>query len=462
MAALQYVKLILYTVFVLYCFYRERDDLVLVFLALSLACGALHARIFSVISGSHVIGIIFFPIFLKKFGELFRSRAWQLRLLMLLGLVIGGLIYGFILPWPDTSGARPWTQAAPGRAFINTTRHLVEVSLFAYLVDRVRQNPRTASKMLRFMVYGTTVAAAAVLVETVFAVDLFGLLSPEIRSTNFVEINRARGLNGEPRSSAAVIAIGLLILFISRSLRPLRPLLIPLHAVALILCVSTLGFLIVTIGTGAFLLQRGRFRLAGGLTAALATAIFFFNTLNPQLFDQWQQHNADRIGSDSGAQHLTIDRSFQSQREEIANFLEVFDGAGFLFLTDRVEYLAFGVGPGLMGLAATPNHIPPNMVHRWDRLDSLPHMGFLRMLSNGGLFRLGLWIAIIALITVHLRRLETKLSNPGRLIDFRIILLTFAILFLMQSKMAYKVVFALGMGLTYFRVSSANKSEKSG
>src|SRR5690554_5074235 len=135
--------------FVAFCLLRNRHNLLFIFIGIAIGTEVVTARVFSSINGLQVIGMLFMPIAMYSyFKYVSKTKAGILIGADFLLLLFMGLLYGYLFPWPDLTGSRPWTQQAQGRSLIYVSRSLIDLSFVVYVAQQV-QKPGNISKLLR-------------------------------------------------------------------------------------------------------------------------------------------------------------------------------------------------------------------------------------------------------------------------------------------------------------------------
>jgi hypothetical protein len=214
-----------------------------------------------------------------------------------------------------------------------------------------------------------------------------------------------------------------------------------LHAVALTLTTSTLGLMLLLIGTMTLLLVTRRLdvlaaiALVGGVAFVAISAWF-----GDSPFAMWAQYTGERVAV---RQEVIGSSGFE---DSLVQSLEIFDASALNFLFHRPEHFVFGAGPGMVSLPAS-DYIPPGGAQLifGDRIDSIPFMGVLRAISDSGFVGLGLWLLNVLALIHALRRCEMAFPKDRSWTNSRVYFLVFAVLYLVQTRPAWYVW--LGVGL---------------
>lgn len=358
-------------------------------------CFTLFVQVFDTVSltnlpASRVTGLLYLPLaafHLRDWSRLTPVRAWLLNFGALLLL---GLLFGFLWPWPDMTMMRPFMLTAPGRTIVYLVRLLSDMSLMVLFAQVFRQ-PGTLLLAGRALVLAATISALAGLIYFVTQVDLYFLLTG--LGEEILSRGRARGLTIEPRALGLVCAYGLMLLLIGRRLLfRLWPVLLAVNLAGLLVTYSVSSMVMFLAGLAtAWTFFSNRIRLIVLITAAIAAGMIGSAYLFlPQEFEQAVLTIQSRVDPDFKLMGIPPG----SFGQEIAYRLDVFDACAMLFLLDQPEYALLGTGPGLVSLPAS-NYVPPGLYSMiWTPdvgINSLPSHGLLHEICNSGLVGLLLW-----------------------------------------------------------------------
>jgi hypothetical protein len=360
-----------------------------------------------------IVGLLFLPSAVRTIYQWARLRPIRAWLLNFGWLVLLGLMFGFLWPWPDTTLARPFSLQAPGRTLIYLTRTLADLSLALFLA---RELVRGVSLVWvgRWLTVGATLSSLVGVLQFFFDVDLYFALTG--LGEQVVFMGRSRGLVGEPRALGLACAYGSMILLLGRKrltrfwavflLINLTGLLLTYSASSLVLFLA--GILVVLL----FFSNQERL-IALAVLGFMLTVIFFSSILLPEQFAfavDTLRYRFDPEVKLSGIPPGTW-------AQEIAYRLDVFDASALLFLIDQPLYALLGTGPGLVTLPAS-DYIPPGQYSSiWTAevgINSPPYHGLLLEIANSGLLGLALWIWQVRLCLLSLRRLSVFPSATGR------------------------------------------------
>jgi hypothetical protein len=325
--------------------------------------------------------------------------------------VLLGLLFGFVFPWSSEGFVRTWTQLAPGRTTVYILRKLADLNLMVFVGDNVLRTGRP-DRIIKWFVGATSIAALGSVVQLVSGLDLYYLVTG-LEPLDLA--NRMRGLNYEPRGLGLVATYGfaLTLAIFARSRSPKWLLLILLHVAAIALSVST--SCLFAAGAGALTLLLFD-RPSRGLVAAFVFVVLIVVMLfQPALAEtSWGENWIYEVHS-----RLTTDKPGSAPGnflESVALRMDLFDASAFLFLAARPVHFLVGTGPGLIGLASTdfvPQAAVWNLVWQGgEGLNTVPHTGLLRELSDAGAIGLILLFIFVRSSLSALLRLQG--SGPSR------------------------------------------------
>lgn len=346
----------------------------------------------------HIIGILYLTVCLFRLRiPLDRSPAikalWGWYVLLILLMVL----YGWLFPWPDLTGERLFNQTAQGRSLIFSGG--LVLFLFCFLYFYYGKFNRAEIRIIPTAVaYSSAVCGIAVFID-VIGIDLFNLLNPGIREgIGYDVIGRARGLNGEPRVSSQILAFGIVTMLFYPVPRFHIPILF-ISLSAFMFTASLSGSILIFTGTLYWLVAKRKINTSatmGMLVVVLISAVLGFTT-------------------DFGKNALTGLESYLVKKQEaveMQGLLEVFDASAVEFFKENPRHLLVGTGPGLISLPASA-YIPYSARSIYgDRIDSIPHMGFIQVISNTGLLGAGIFLAFLYFSINYIRRAEGAALLP--------------------------------------------------
>ncbi len=338
-----------------------------------------------------IVGLLYLPIALKQGREWMQLkpiRAWMINLAY---LVILGIAFGWIWPWPDITLSRPFTLLPQGRSIVIIVRMLSDFSLAIFIANQLKRAD-SLMYMSRALILGSTVTALAGLFYLATKIDLYYPITS--LGEQGLLIDRARGLTSEPRVLGLCCAYGVMILLLGRS-RVVRgwQVLLVIHLLALLITYSASSFALLGAGVLTamiFFTNRERGVVIGTIVLlSLITAGTFI-------------YAPDRIGQAVDTLQLRLDPNYKLSgipqgtfAQEIAYRLDVFDASAMLFFLEEPLYALIGTGPGLITLPAS-FHVPPGTYSAiWTPeigVNSPPSHGILLELSNSGVLGILLWI----------------------------------------------------------------------
>lgn len=399
----------------------NRNRLVLGWVCFTLSVHIFDTTIITNLPAARIVGLLYLPYAVLIVRSWLRLVPAQLLLMSFVYLALLGLVFGFLWPWPDTSGNRPLTMTAPGRAVVYLSRLLADLSLTIFVARELRK-PGALRFLGGMFVLGATVSALAGIVNLLRpGFDPYFTLTG-LRNLNGVQIFRSRGLSFEPRGlgMACVYALMILLMLPGR-ISLLRQSLIVVNLLGILVSYSTSSLALFAAGivtAWIFINNRMRMLLVGMLVVA-GIFVGIGAVVVPQHF--------------AVAIHTVMDHLDPTERrmggvepqnlgEAIAYRLDSFDASALLFLLDQPEYIVVGTGPGMMLLPAS-DYVPPgifSLIYPKERgLDGLPTHGPLLELSNGGVLGLGLWLAQILYCWSALRAVVRRQTNQRRAQEWR-------------------------------------------
>lgn len=345
--------------------------------------------IFTNLPAGRVVGLVYLPVAIvaaRDWLKLTPARAWLVNFIYLIGL---GVLFGFVFPWPDsTGGFRPFNLMPQGRTIVYLVRVLSDFSV-TILVVRALRDPSDTRIVTKWLTYGAAVTGAAGVVGYLLNIDFYLLITGlrEYATRDF----RERGLSFEPRGLGLSCAYGLTLLLI----KPRRTqkdwlVMIPI-AGGLLFSFSTSGLACFAVGVAlVFCFGSGRNRIALATAAiALLLMLTIIAVVRPALFGDATHEISSRLEG----RGTTEANDPPNMAEAIALRLDVFDASAALFLVRNPRYIFIGTGPGLVSLPAS-FHVPKGIYTVvWPNgIDSLPTHGLLHELANSGVIGIVTWL----------------------------------------------------------------------
>ena len=405
------------------------------------------------LQAARLAGLILLPATIFSVRDLFRARPGKVLMAQVAYLCVLGVVFGVLLPWEPGGYSRSANQLAQGRATLYLIRTLADLGVALIVATEVGKRGRP-SKILHYILVGTTVAAVGGCLEAVTRFDFYGQITG-LRSLS-IEF-RMRGFNYEPRGLGLAACQGLLlsVVWFSRKRCLGRALVILLHAGALILSGSTSAVVALAAGLSVLLVSnRVRGAVGMGLAAAAVTAAVAI-AISPGAMSAYYDNAILRL---SGARFQT---EASNWIDSIAYRLEIFDGPALLFLARNPLFALMGTGPGLISLPATA-YLPPGEAHfEWlaeTGINSPPTMGVLLEVANAGVLGLALWVTFVRSAFLSMRRLGGMLGDPQG--EWRVMALAFlamAGVYLVQVNVSalWGVFLGVGLGAGYLARRSA-------
>ncbi|HEX6288542.1 MAG TPA: hypothetical protein VFZ66_05085 [Herpetosiphonaceae bacterium] len=382
----------------------------LAWVGITLSVHIFDTSILTNLPAGRIVGLIYLPLAILSAPWWLRLRPAQAWLLNFAYLVVLGIAFGYIWPWPDTTGHRPLTMTAPGRAVIYSIRLISDLSL-AVFVARELQKPGRIAVLGRAIVLGASLTALAGIFNFITTID------PYFTITGLRDLagnQRARGLSFEPRGLGMACAYGLMVLIVMPGRLSLhRQGLLGINLLGLLVSYSTSALVIFVAGLAAawlFLSNRIRLTIAsimlatGALVAAAPLVV-------PDQFEVALRSVQQRLDPSSGLRTEPPDHL----GEVIAYRMDSFDASALLFLWDQPTYALIGTGPGMMLLPAS-EYVPPGiyrLIYPPEKgLDGLPTHGLLLEVSNSGVIGLSMWLVQVFSCYGALRILARQRAEP--------------------------------------------------
>lgn len=431
------LKTALFAALFIFCLARGLYKPLLVVVGVTFAVDAFTMSMTASVTPIQLLGLIYLPLAFLSLPAVVKTTAGRLLVAGFVLMALLAIVYGWLFPWPDTTGIRPWNQQAPGRSLVRMGREAAELSGILFVANRVYSDSNI-DLLFKSMIAGSALAAAGLIVEATTGIALYDVLQPLSEKPDLV---RFRGLNGEPRSAGWACVVGMLLLFRIPLQKKWRYPLFALILSGLVLSVSTSALILVSVGTVGLLLIERRFQLAFGISLMVTLGGFAVSSYDLAVEERWEENAGKRLG-----ERVETVEDDSLDQVDIAQSLEPFDGSAFLFFWHNPKHLLLGAGPGLMSLPAS-EYVPPGD-HRatWgDRIDSLPGMGILSIPSNRGLVGFVLWLGMCWYIWRAVR--ERRFYSDGRVwADVSVLLPIFSVLYLLQKHNEMWMIF-VGIGV---------------
>ncbi len=392
-----------------------KPRLVLGWACITLSVHIFDTTIFTNLPAARVVGLLYLPYALLTAPSWLRTAPAQVAVLSLIYLIVLGVIFGFVIPWPDTTGHRPFNMTAPGRAIVYLSRLLIDLSLTVFVAHELCK-PGAIFFLARAFVLGATLSAlAGLLLLVIPGFDPYFAITG-LRNLNGIQFVRARGLSFEPRGLGMACVYSLMILIIKPGrLTIQRQSLMLINVLGMLVSYSSSSLALFAAGIVivSTLLSR-RMRRTITKVVLIASVFILIGALTiPQQF---------AIAKQAIIEHLDPTIRLRGAEPEnlgqaIAYRLDSFDASALLFLFDQPVYAFIGTGPGMMLLPAS-SYVPPGLfsaMYPPERgLDGLPTHGPLLELSNGGVITLTAWIVQILVCWRALRIIWRRQTDPQR------------------------------------------------
>lgn len=400
---------------------RRQERLLLLWICITTGVNVFDARVGVNLPAARLVGLIvlaFVPLGALHVRRLLRTRPLQLIAVQMLHLIVLGIVFGVLFPWSDAGFVRGVSQSAQGRVIVYMIRILADLGIVLFVARQIHRG-LSPVRLMNYVLAGTTLAAVGGLLELVTHVQIYQLVTGYPIT---IVGGRVRGFNYEPRGLGLAMTHGAFIsLLMYAYLRQRRYLwLTLLHAAVLAVSVSA-SAIIAAGATGlALLIMEERVRrplaLMSGTVAGAIVLTLVAGTQLP-IVQTYTANFAQRFSVQDA-----VDFAVLTPVEVVASFLDIFDYTAFMFLASSPLHALVGTGPGLVMLPGS-NFIPTAARWSWvgqsgEGITSLPSMGVLLEIANGGVLGLLLWVAIVASCVRALRR--CAVWDPARAAEWRI------------------------------------------
>lgn len=386
----QVILLVIALIVPIILFLINKPRWVLGWVCITLSVHVFDTTLLTNLAAARVVGLLYLPYALLLLPYWIRlTPAWA-YILNFGYLLILGFIFGFIIPWPDTTGLRPFILTAPGRMLVYPTRLLADLALTIFMA-REFLKPGTLRFVLHMLILGATISAAfGVIWLFVPGFDPYYIVTG-LRGLNGIELIRSRGLSFEPRGLGMACAYALLLLLVDPW--PLVRVRLPLMLVNLIgfmTAYSTSGIALILIGLlSLWFLGSSHIKLNISLFALVTVIMMVVGSV---LYPERIAMAIDTISVHFDGSRLqgVVPTNFI---EQIAYLVDSFDASTILFLAANPFYILTGTGPAMIMLPAT-EYLPPGLfsiMYGSSGINGLPTLGLLLELANSGLIGLLLW-----------------------------------------------------------------------
>ena len=344
-----------------------------------------NSQLYMNVSAILIFGLVAVPYLWHRRVILFSNPAVKVFFAYFILLTALGLIYGFIHPWPDSTGLRSIKDQASMRTILHLGRTFCEWNAIFYLALQLQANSKaTLNLFLKTLFYCSIILILSTLIEKYFEFDSYHFFTG---GRQLLIPDRPRGFCYEPRGLSQNLAYAIL-------LTPFVPLgqwryaLIPVFFLfAFFITISFTGLMV--LGTGlAIILLIFIFKKKDLLKLHVKKIVFAglgLATLFGALIVFMPAHENN---------HLRERLSYFSS-SHLAEKLEVFDAAAVNFFVHHPGYEIFGTGPGLISLPAGEYILERDRALWGNHFEALPHMGLVLILSNSGV--VGLIVFLYAL-----------------------------------------------------------------
>lgn len=391
-------------------FFLRRTRAILLWIGFTVFVQIFDTTLVTNLPAGRIIGLLFLPAAVAGLPLLVRNRSIRYAVYSLAYLLLLGVVFGYLVPWPDVTGVRPLTLRAPGKAVVYLARMLSDFSLalFVYLHGRSSEGLRS---IRNGMIAGATVTSAAGVLQSLGVPDLYVAITG-LRSDLLINTIRPQGLSYEPRGLGLAAVWGFFLVLATGGKRSPRSVIAALICLAGLIVSGSFSALIVFaagvvvaiwVGIGMAGIRRRKMIVPTVLLAAAAASVWFTGS---QIRSRvaFYLDPARRVGNATATNFV----------DAVVFRLDVFDASAVNFLAHNPVYALTGAGAGLVCLPASL-YIPPGAyssiwnIHEGKGLDSPPTLGMLLDLSNGGVIALTLWLLQVA---IAFRRTYPRRKDP--------------------------------------------------
>ncbi len=437
-------------------FRLSRHRALLAWVCLTLFVQILDTSILTNLPTGRIVGLMYLPKAVSTLRDWIRYKPLEAWLINYGYLLILGVAFGFLWPWPDSTMLRPFSLTASGRTLIYSARLLSDFSLAIFVANQLHR-PGEIRVIARWMVWGATITAAVGLLYLATGFDLAYAINGFEDITLTAE--RAHGLSAEPRGMGLACAYGVMILLVGQEkLFRFWQVMMVINLIGLFGTFSTSALALLVTGVVAgWILFSNRTRWAIIFLIVTATLVIMSTSiLFPNQFETATRIIGARV--DPGMKLEGIPPG--TFGEEIAYRLDAFDASALLFLLDHPFYALIGTGPGLISLPASL-YVPPGLYSAiWTSdvgINSPPFHGILLEICNSGVPGLALWLFQVISCWSSLRLLANPIHLKVKAYDWDLgcaIFLTGAVFYLVQVSISPVWSVMLGIGWAAVRAGS--------
>lgn len=442
-------------------FALKKSNWVLGWVCITMSVHIFDTQLVTNLAASRIVGLMYLPMAIATYRPWLSLQPAKVYLLNFFYLLMLGVTFGFIFPWPDTTGLRPFTLTASGRVIIYTIRTLADLSLTIFIFNQLK-------KPYRLLFIGRTLILGSLITAFFGAISLmapqldFYHIITGLRYVDLAALARGRGLSYEPRGLGMACAYGILVLLIYPSAISFKKL------SALVTCVigfvaafsaSSLALLVGGILASWYRLpRRAHVIIRAGVIFGIVFSLIAYN-LFPARLESGINNILIRVNPTERLNRLG-GVSPKNFAETIAFQLDGFDGSALLFLFAQPLYAVIGTGPTMIYLPAS-NYLLPGAytaIYSATGINSPPTHGFLLELSNSGIVGVILWFVQIILCyqALHvLSRRDRTTPYSASLWRFGRTLFLIGVIFYLiqvsQTSPIWNLILAIGWAGVYHR-----------
>lgn len=426
----------------------KQQRILLAWVGVTLFVHIFDTSIYTNLPAGRLVGLVFLPSAILKIREWLKITPVRVWVYSYFYLIILAVIFGFIIPWSDSTMARPFSLTAPGKSIVYSVRLISDFSLALFVADQLRI-PDSLKYLLRAMAWGASATAIAGIFYLISKFDIYHFITG--LGEQVLNNDRTRGLSIEPRAMGLACAYGVMVLLLGRrSISKYWILLLFINLFGLMISYSASSFILLLIGVlvaSLFFSNRERvivviilllvFAVVAGAAIYAPTQIdYAMTTLQLRLDPEYKL-----AGIPTG-----------NIGQELAYRLDVFDASALLFLLDQPIYALIGTGPGLVPLPAS-YYVPPGLYSLiWAPgigINSPPSHGLLLEISNGGLIGIMLWLLQVVVCWKSLRFAVVRIKDRQARADWELassLFLIGSVFYLIQvsSSPVWSVFLAIG------------------
>lgn len=380
-----------------------------------------------------IVGLLYLPVALltiREWARLAPARVWLVNFLY---MVLLGVLFALVWPWPDLPAYTRFPLTVQGRALIYTLRTLADLGLTVFLFRALTESAGAFETLRAAMVHGTVLTAAAGIVQAATGFDPY-LAITALRP--YLD-GRPRGFSYEPRGLGLACVFGLVFILARPRRTRLDWAFAAILSAALVLAGSTTAFAAAIVALLVLLILGpwpNRAAVAGVALLILAAAGAITIT-TPKAAERSVTSVADRV-SGRGTPEANVPKN---RLETIALRLDAFDASVALFLIDQPLYALTGSGPSLATFPAS-SYIPKGVYSAiWPKgFYTPPSHGGLLELANTGVVGVIAWLLQAALIVFAIHK--------ARLGEWMRVFLAGAAIYLVQAGISPYWAMLLGIG----------------